>query len=164
MREFYRERHIVFRFVGRIAVYYALIACAQFRSVYGGGYISALFVDAYLDLDVRRIVTDLRHNRTRYVFVVHVGCGRYLAADEALIVRQHNLASHTAVLVLLQAFVKNAVGNEVGKFIGMSARYGLGCVNAFRHIFSLTFYVIFDTILLSRCVSTPTACQTPFVH
>ena len=140
MCEFCRERHIVQRLVCRIPVHDTLVSRALFGTVDCPCNIRTLFVNPHFEFQVVRIVSHLCNDRLCDILVVNLCIGSYFSADKAFVVRQHNLYRYTAVGILFQAFVQNAVRNKVCQFIGMSARYRFRSVDSFCHDVILQYH------------------------
>ena len=122
-------RHELRRFVGRVAEHHALVAGPA--GIHAHGNVARLLVDGRNHRAGVRVesvngvvVSDRGHNAAHQRLEIDVRARRDFAGDHHQPGRGQRLARHTAVRILLEAGVKNSVGNLVGDLIGMTFGHG----------------------------------------
>ena len=153
MREHGRERHILGRFVRRIAEHHALIARTnRLCSVHLAFARLNRLIDPLRDVGrllVKRDenaagvgieavagvrITDLTHRLADDLRNIDVAGGRDLTDDVCLSRRNEGLTRNTPLRILREDSVENAVRDLIGEFVGMTLGDRLGCKEHLLHL------------------------------
>ena len=90
-------------------------------------------MNANFVFDVVCIVADFGNHASCDIPVVDFRLGRNLPGNKAFVMGEHYFASYSAVFVLFQTRIENAVRNKVCKFVGVTASHRLCRVDMFNH-------------------------------
>ena len=153
MREHGRERHVLGRFVRRIAEHHALIACTDRLCRV---HIALAGLDRLIDAlrNIRRLlvkrdedaagvgieavagvrITDITHRLADDLRNIDVAGGRDLTDDVRLSRRNEGLTRNTPLRILREDSVENAVRDLIGEFVGMTLGDRLGCKEHLLHL------------------------------